>query len=105
MIYPFYKIATSNMAGTWLYYLYLSNPLTIAVVLLQRAFWIPTLPACGPGVPKICAPGGDPAAVTFPIIPAHLYVLGWSMLAASLVVLVLCQVAFTSSRRKFAERL
>jgi ABC-2 type transport system permease protein len=105
MIYPFFKIATSNMAGTWLYYLYLSNPLTIAVVLLQRAFWIPTLPACGPGVPSICAPGGDPAAVTFPIIPEHLYLLGWGMLAASLVVLVLCQVAFNKLETKFAERL
>ena len=36
MIYPFSKLATSSLAGTWLYKLYLSNPLTIAVLLLQR---------------------------------------------------------------------
>jgi ABC-2 type transport system permease protein len=107
MIYPFEKIATSSFAGTWLYYLYLSNPLTVGVLLFQRAFWVPTFPDCGaPGAsPTMCAPGGDVAAVGFPVMPEHLFALGWLMLVISLVVLVLCQKAFSRLEGKFAERL
>jgi ABC-type polysaccharide/polyol phosphate export permease len=105
MIYPFQKLATSGIAATGFYTLYLANPLTIGVLLIQRAFWVPTLPACGSGGPKICAPGGDTSQVGFPVMPHHLFLLGWGMLAASLVVLALCQVAFTRLEGKFAERL
>jgi ABC-2 type transport system permease protein len=105
MIYPFYKVATSSLAGTWFYYLYLSNPLTVAVLLIQRAFWVPTLPACGPHVPAICAPGGNADQVSYPIMPEHLWLLGGVMLVASLVILALCQLAFTRLEGKFAERL
>ena len=106
MIYPFSKIAR-GAAGSWLYYLYLSNPLTVGVLLLQRAFWVPTLPDCSnaPLSPKICLPGGDQNAVGFPNLPEHLYLLGWIMLACSFVVLVLCQIAFNRLETKFAERL
>ncbi len=106
MIYPFSKIAESSIAGTWLYYLYLANPLTIGVLLLQRAFWVPTIPACGPdATTEVCLPGGDPSALGFPSLPEHLFLLGWGMLAASLVILVLCQIAFSKLEGKFAERL
>ena len=106
MIYPFSKIA-KGAGGTWLYYLYLSNPLTVGVLLLQRAFWVPTLPDCSnaPGSPKICMPGGDVNAVGYPNLPEHLYLLGWIMLGCSFVVLVLCQIAFNRLEGKFAERL
>jgi ABC-2 type transport system permease protein len=109
MIYPFEKIATSSLAGTWLYYLYLSNPLTIAVLLFQRAFWVPTFPTCGTpeaaAAPVFCAPHGDVAAVGFPVLPQHLFLLGWIMLAGSLITLVFCQKAFSRLEGKFAERL
>ena len=109
MIYPFEKIATSSLAGTWLYYLYLSNPLTIAVLLFQRAFWVPTFPTCGTpeaaSAPVFCAPHGDINAVGFPVLPHHLFLLGWIMLAGSLITLVLCQKAFSRLEGKFAERL
>ncbi len=69
MIYPFEKLATSSLAGTWLYYLYLSNPLTIGVLLLQRAFWVPTLPACGrPDVHAAC-PGATRRRSATPTCP------------------------------------
>jgi ABC-2 type transport system permease protein len=106
LIYPFSKIAKG--AGTsWLYYLYLCNPLTVGVLLLQRAFWIPTLPDCShaPGSPRICMPGGDVNAVGYPDLPNHLFLLGWMMLGASLIVLVLCQLGFNKLETKFAERL
>jgi ABC-2 type transport system permease protein len=109
MIYPFEKIATSSLAGTWLYYLYLSNPLTIAVLLFQRAFWVPTFPTCGTpeaaSAPVFCAPHGDVNAVGYPVLPHHLFLLGWIMLAGSLITLVLCQKAFSRLEGKFAERL
>jgi ABC-2 type transport system permease protein len=106
MIYPFSKISTSSLAGSWLYVLYLCNPLTIGVLLLERAFWVPTIPACSPDLTvDVCLPGGDPAALGFPDLPHHLFLLGWGMLAASLVILVLCQLGFNRLEGKFAERL
>ncbi len=109
MIYPFERIATSSLAGTWVYTLYLSNPLTVGVLLFQRAFWVPTFPDCGTpaaaSAPNMCAPGGDVSAVGYPVLPHHLFALGWLMLAVSLVILVLCQRAFSRLEGKFAERL
>ena len=105
MIYPFQKLATSSIYGTWFYVVYLCNPLTIGVLLIQRAFWVPTLPACGEGAPSTCAPDGDPSKVTFPILPHDLFLLGGIMLVVSLVILVLCQLAFSRLEGKFAERL
>ena len=105
MIYPFSKFAKSGLAATALYGIYLANPLTIAVLLMQRAFWVPTLPTCTPGGPKICLQNGDPSSIGFPDLPHHLFLMGWGMLGASLVILVLCQIAFSRLETKFAERL
>jgi len=105
MIYPFSKFAKSGLAATAFYAVYLANPLTIGVLLMQRAFWVPTLPTCVPGGPQICLQDGDPSSVGFPDLPRHLFLLGWGMLGASLVILVLCQIAFSRLETKFAERL
>ena len=106
MIYPFAKIAGSRFAGTWVLTLYLLNPLTIGVLLLQRAFWVPTIPACGPDVKvDVCLPDGKASNIGYPDMPHHLFVHGFVMLAASLVVLVFCQIAFSRLENKFAERL
>ncbi|MGA8211721.1 MAG: ABC transporter permease [Nocardioidaceae bacterium] len=105
MIYPFAKLATSSIAATAFYGIYLANPLTIGVLLIQRGFWVPTLPDCTAGGPEICLPGGRADEVGFPVLPHHFMELGWGMLAASLVVLVLCQLAFSRLEGKFAERL
>jgi ABC-type polysaccharide/polyol phosphate export permease len=106
MIYPFSKLATSGIANTWLYQLYLANPLTIAVLLLQRGFWVGTLPTCNPEhQPRICLENGDPSTVGFPDLPDHLYLRGLIMLAASFVVLYFCQLVFSKLEVKFAERL
>lgn len=105
MMYPFSRLATSSMGQSWFYYLYLSNPLTIAVILIQRGVWIPTWPDCSPTVRKFCLPDGNASAIGYPHLPHHVYLLGWIMLAVSLVILVLCQRAFTRLEGKFAERL
>jgi ABC-2 type transport system permease protein len=104
MIYPFSKLATSSIHGTGFYDAYLSNPLTIGVLLIQRCFWIPTLPDC-PTKSNICLVDGNPASVGFPDLPYHIFLLGWVMLGVSLIILVLCQIAFSRLEGKFAERL
>jgi ABC-2 type transport system permease protein len=106
MIYPFSKLATSGIAGTWVYKIYLANPLTIAVLLMQRAFWVGTLPTCSPGLkPRSCLEQGNPNSIGFPDLPDHLYMRGVVMLVSSFVVLGLCQLVFRRLEAKFAERL
>ena len=103
MIYPFEKLAMSSMGHTVFYNLYLSNPLTVAVLLLQRCFWVPTLPSCPSQY--TCLPDGDPSKLGYPNMPHHLFGLGLLMLVISMVILVLCQRAFSRLEGKFAERL
>jgi ABC-2 type transport system permease protein len=103
MIYPFEKLAMSSMGHTVFYNLYLSNPLTVAVLLIQRCFWVPTLPSCPSEY--TCLPNGDPGQLGYPNLPHHLFGLGFLMLAVSLVILVLCQRVFSRLEGKFAERL
>jgi ABC-2 type transport system permease protein len=92
MIYPFGKLSTSSLHDTWVYHLYLANPLADAVLLLQRCFWIPTFES-------------DPSSIGFPEMPEHYFRLGWIMLGISIVALALCQWAFTKLESKIAERL
>lgn len=99
MIYPFGKLATSGMGRNPVFYdLYLSNPLTVGVLLLQRAFWLPTTLG-KKGYPT------DIGDIGFPTLPHHLFLLGWAMLGLSLVFLVFCQRMFRRLEGKFAERL
>jgi len=92
MIYPFAKFATSSMAANnpWLYYLYLADPLAPAVLLMQRAFWLPTFET--------------QSQMGYPDLPHHYWLLGLVTLAGSFVVLGICQMAFTRLENKIAER-
>jgi ABC-2 type transport system permease protein len=103
MIYPFAKLATSSLGHSYFYYLYMSNPLTVGVLLIQRCFWVPTIPACPSQY--TCLPNGDPSQLGYPDLPHHLFALGFLMLAISTVILVMCQRAFSRLEGKFAERL
>jgi ABC-2 type transport system permease protein len=103
MIYPFAKLATSSMGHSSFYYLYMSNPLTVGVLLIQRCFWVPTIPACPSQY--TCLPHGDPSQLGYPDLPHHLFGLGFLMLGISAIILVVCQRAFSRLEGKFAERL
>jgi ABC-2 type transport system permease protein len=92
MIYPFSKLATSSLAGTWVYKVYLMNPISIAVLNVQRCFWSPTV-------------ADQPHATTFPNFPSHLIARGVLMLAVALVFLAICQLIFSRFEGKLAERL
>jgi ABC-2 type transport system permease protein len=99
MIYPFSRLAQSGLGGNQLFYtLYLCNPLTWAVLLIQRCFWIPTTLG-KKGYPDKVSDFG------FPYVPHHLMGYGALMLLASLIILVLCQMVFRRLEGQFAERL
>jgi ABC-2 type transport system permease protein len=90
MLYPYSRLANSSLGAGWFLQLYLANPLTEAVLLMQRCLWLPT--------------AGD-ASLPPNSMPDHLFVRGFVMLGAVLVVLALAQVAFTRLESKIAERL
>ncbi len=91
MIYPYTRI-TRVMGGTVWEQLYLANPLAEAVILLQRAFWVPT---CS-GNPECTGPGA---------MPTHLFERGFIMLGVGVFFLLACQWLFTRLESNFAERL
>jgi ABC-2 type transport system permease protein len=92
MIYPFARLAQSGLMERhhWLYYLYLADPLAPAVLLMQRAFWLPTFE--------------EPSQIGYPDLPHHYWLLGWATLLVSFVVLGICQLAFNRLENKIAER-
>jgi ABC-2 type transport system permease protein len=98
MIYPFEKVASGLGDHPVVYGLYLSNPLAVGVLLLQRAFWLPTTLG-KEGYPT------DIDDIGFPYLPHDLFLLGGVTLAATLVILMACQLMFRRLEGKFAERL
>ncbi len=92
MLYPLSRVTESPVGGTWVESLYLANPLTEAVLLLQNAFWLPTC-------------NGQPNCTPAEAMPSHLYARGFIMLAVGLVFVFVCQWLFSRLESKFAERL
>ena len=90
MIYPISRV-TEQFGGTWVYALYMSNPLANAALLIQRCFWTTS--------------AEDPAAAARTEMPNLLFTRGFGVLAAGLVLLVFAQLLFTRLEGKFAERL
>jgi ABC-2 type transport system permease protein len=92
MIYPYSRLANSDL-GTehgWVLQVYLANPLTEGVLLLQRCMWVPT---------------AEPGTLPPNSMPDDLFIRGFVMLAVVLVALGLCQLAFNRLEGKIAERL
>ena len=71
--------------------LYLYNPMAVAVLLMQRGFWVGT--------------NTDPAATVATQLPDDLFTRGLIMTAVSLVLLVLAQRVFARLEAKVPERL
>jgi ABC-2 type transport system permease protein len=91
MIYPFSKIATGLGPHRFFYYLYLADPLAPAVLLMQRAVWLPTFESAD--------------QIGYPDLPHHYWLLGWLTLAACVVFLGVCQLIFIRLENRIAERL
>jgi ABC-2 type transport system permease protein len=92
MIYPLSRVTQSAVGGTWVESVYLANPLTEAVLLLQNAFWLPTC-------------DGQPNCTFADAMPADLYARGFIMVGIGVVFLFVCQLIFTRLEARFAERL
>lgn len=90
--YPYSRLAESSLGGTWVEQAYLANPLSIAVIMLQRAFWVPT---CDDS--PVCT---GPTAM-----PDHLLERGLIMLVVGALFLLLSQWTFSKLEGKFAEQL
>ncbi len=90
MIYPYSRVAKSSLGDSPLLQLYLANPLTEAVLLIQRAFWVPTCPQA-----RVCT---GPYAM-----PPHLFERGLVMVLVGLVFLWFSQRTFARLEGRFAE--
>jgi ABC-2 type transport system permease protein len=93
MIYA-YEMVRDAMAGRpwWVLEIYQSNPVAISGMLLQRAFWLPTVDE---------EYAGDPVLDLAP----DLYVRGLVLLGVSLVLIVVAQRIFSRLEGNFAEQL
>lgn len=88
MIYPFAMVA-DNLPG-WAQEIYLANPISIAVVAMQEAFWIPTV-----------AEEHSHLA----IMPDHLFERGMIAVVGCLILLGIAQMIFSKFEKKIPERL
>jgi ABC-2 type transport system permease protein len=90
MMYGYSIIAKLQDSHPWIYHLYMANPLTEVVLLMQRFFWYPTL---------------EDADKVGPEFPPDLWERGFIMLGVCLVLLYLAQKVFSRLEPRFPERL
>ena len=88
MIYPYALVDVRFHGHTEAY---LANPIAIAVLLFQRAFWVGTTE--------------HPAATIATSMPDHLFERGFAALGVCLVILVIAQLVFSGLQNKIPERL
>jgi ABC-2 type transport system permease protein len=92
MIYPFGIVMDKlEQAQPLIYQIYLANPLCIAVLLNNRAFWIPT--------------SSHPAEAAAQELPPHLFERGAITIVAGLLFVWLAQAVFARLELRFAEKL
>jgi len=90
-LYP-WDFVVRIIGGTWLEQVYLANPVAMATLLNQRAFWTPAIP-----------PGE--ATEIMPLMPEHLLTRGFIMLGCCLLLVGVAQLIFSRLEGNFAERL
>jgi ABC-2 type transport system permease protein len=89
IVYSFTYVHNA-LGGSWLESVYLANPVTVAIIGMQKAFWVSGSTATG----KLAQ-----------AFPDNLLFLLLASLAASLVLLWLCQRIFSRMQRNFAQEL
>ena len=88
MIYPYSMV--DERFGAFAKF-YLLNPTADAVLLFQRAFWVGTT--------------DDPELTASRDLPEHLFAIGFAMIPACLVLLVIAQMVFSRLEGKIPERI
>ncbi|SFB75617.1 ABC-2 type transport system permease protein [Nocardioides terrae] len=89
MLYPF-SLVRDNLP-TWVTHLYLCDPVAIACLLFQRAFWVGTT--------------ADPTRSAAETLPDHLGLWTLGNLIAAVLILVVAQRVFQKFENKVPERL
>jgi ABC-2 type transport system permease protein len=102
MMYPYTLVAERFDRFPIIYHLYLFNPITEAVLLMQRCFWITTISP--EDELKAKEEWGFSAALDVNF-PPHLYERGLIMLGASVLFLLLAQWVFSRLDDKIPDRL
>jgi ABC-2 type transport system permease protein len=90
MMYPFSLVWKAHESHPWLYQIYVANPVTQAVLLLQRLFWYPLIEN----------PRGLDRS-----FPPDMFTRGLVTLGVCLVLLWCAQRFFTRAEGKFPERI
>ena len=88
MMYPYSLVAERFHGHTDLY---LANPIAVAVLLVQRCFWVPTT--------------SDVDQTIVDHMPDHLFQRGFIALAVGIIMLLVAQRIFTHFENKIPERL
>jgi ABC-2 type transport system permease protein len=101
MMYPYWISYVRFGGGIW-HEIYLANPITEAVQLIQRGFWYPT---CAPTCAVMPNPNGDGTTVPAPEFADHLYERGFIIFGVGLVLLVVSQLVFARLEKSIPERL
>ena len=91
MMYPFEKVWSLGVNHPWIYQIYMANPITQAVILLQRMFWYPLVE--------------DKSTIAGRSFPPDLYERGLITFVVCALLLWLSQRFFTRAEAKFPERL
>jgi ABC-2 type transport system permease protein len=92
MIYPFSAVKLRlEIPHPWIYEAYISTPLSNAVLLNDRAIWLPTV--------------SHPRLAERAELPSHLFERGAVMFLIGLVFLAVSQRVFSRLENRFAERL
>jgi ABC-2 type transport system permease protein len=102
MMYPYTMVSERFGDGIW-HTLYLMNPVSIAVMLMQRGFWITTVSE--QDVLETQASGADFEGGVAANFPPHLYELGFAMLGFCIVLLFFAQWLFSRLDDRLPERL
>lgn len=92
MMYPFSMIYSMNENHPIVYQIYMANPMSVVVVLMQKLFWY------------ACLEPSQRAEVEMPF-PPDMWTRGVIVLIASVILLWLAQRVFGRLEGKFAERL
>ena len=121
MMYPFSRVVESTKSHPWIYWIYIHNPVVVAIEFLEKAFWWGTVPTNRilPGTDVIIATNGHtglpldcsraaPGTECVPLLhefPDHMIALGFETLGACLLLLLIAQMVFNKFEAKIPERL
>jgi ABC-2 type transport system permease protein len=128
MMYPFQKVSEVQYSHPWIYWIYIHNPVTVAIECLERAFWWGTVPAArikpgtdwiyainhkgdkvscivpaGTDAPTGCLPGHQ--VLFLREFPSDMVLLSLETLGACVVLLLIAQLVFNKFEAKIPERL